>query len=201
MEDHAPYWATLALAFMLMGMVPYLWGLWQGQIKPHLFTWIIWTLMTIIVAGGQVTAGAGAGAWPALVTAVYCIIVLVASISKSDKDITRSDWYFLVVGLSAIPVWLFTSDPTWAVVLVTLANVVAYGPTIRKSWPRPWEEALLTYLSNIGKHAATLMAISQYNIATVFFPGLLLLVNIAIVGLLAGRRMYLTAQGAGPVKS
>jgi len=165
-----------------------------------MFTWIVWTIMTAIAAGGQVVGGAGAGAWALLLTTAYCAIVLIASFKYGEKNITRSDWYFLIGGLSAIPLWAFTSDPTWAVVLVTLIDLSAYGPTIRKSWHKPWEEGLLAYLAGVGKHMATILAIAHYNIATSLFTVALLGANITMVTVLAGRRIYLKSQSAVPVQ-
>jgi hypothetical protein len=186
--SHEQLWGLLAVALTLIGLIPYIYGMLKGRLKPHLFTWLVWTLMTIIVAAGQVSAGAGAGAWPTIITAILCLIITLGAFRYGETHITRGDWGFLVVGLLAIPIWLITKDPTASVVLATLIDVSAFGPTIRKSWHQPWQESMLNCTTSLAKHLATLFAIANYNLATALFPNALVIANIVVIIVLIWRR-------------
>jgi hypothetical protein len=58
--------------------VPYLFDTIKGKIKPHPFTWILWTLLTLIVFFAQFYDGAGPGAWGTGVIGLICIFITVA---------------------------------------------------------------------------------------------------------------------------
>jgi hypothetical protein len=193
----AHLWGLLAIALTLVGLLPYIAGMVKGRLKPHLFTWLVWTLMTIIVAAGQVTAGAGAGAWPTIITAILCIIITIGALKYGEKHITRSDWGFLLAGLAAVPLWLVTKDPTASVILATAIDVSAFGPTIRKSWHQPWQESMLNCISSLAKHVATLLAITNYNIATALFPLALIAANALVITILILRRRAIPRPNDG----
>jgi hypothetical protein len=174
---------------------PYFWGIKKGRIKPHIFTWLIWGLATGIVCAAQYSAGAGSGAWATGFTCFLTLIIIAIAFSRSEKNITRSDWGAFLGALAAIPAWYFTSAPLTAVVLVTGIDGIAYYPTFRKSVTKPYEEAALFYgLSNL-KHVCSLLATESYSWTTTLYPAVLLMMNSLLIGLLLWRRFVLKEYG------
>jgi len=194
MIDDKAFWGGIAVVLSLAGLLPYLYGMFKGKLKPHLFTWLLWSLMTVIAAAAQILGGAGAGAWPTLITAVLCVVILIGSFFCGEKNITRSDWVMLGLGLLAIPLWLVTKDPTASIILVTFIDLSAFVPTFRKAWHKPWEESLNNCLTSLAKHACTLFALDQVNIVTALFPAAILLANVGISTMLIMRRRQLGAR-------
>ena len=43
----------VAVAITVFGTVPYAIGMLRGQIRPHAFTWLVWTVTTLIAFVGQ----------------------------------------------------------------------------------------------------------------------------------------------------
>lgn len=167
----------------------YLKSILYHQTRPHLFTWILWTLLTWIAFFIQIYSGAGAGAWAVGLTAITTTINFCFAIRNGDRDYKRSDWVALILGLMSIPLWIVTKDPTWSAILVTMICAVAFYPTIRKLWIKPEQESLGAHSINLVKHALTVAAMHTYSIATTFFPAVLLLMNIILVTVIyAGRR-------------
>jgi len=78
--------------FAVISLVPYLISIISGRTKPHIFTWILWTLLTFIVWAIQFADGAGAGAWATLVTAILSLVIVVFSFKNGHKNITKTDW-------------------------------------------------------------------------------------------------------------
>ena len=68
--------AGIVLTFVIF--VPYIQSIQQGRTKPHVFSWFIWALGTVVVFLAQLAAGGGPGAWPigtsGLVTAYIAIL-------------------------------------------------------------------------------------------------------------------------------
>ncbi len=181
----------ISLFFTGASLVPYMWTLHTGKTKPHMFSWIIWTLLSSIVSAGQFAGGAGAGAWAAGFTALCSVLIVFQSLKHGEKNITRSDWIFFIAALSGIPLWMITSDPLYSIILVTVINVAAYGPTVRKSWDKPYQENALSYGMASFKHIATLFAIEKMSVLNCLFPVMMVFINGGVTLFLMIRRWQL----------
>lgn len=152
----------IAVALGLYSYIPYLHGMWKGAVRPHVFTWVVWGLITAIGFAAQMTDGqAGAGAWVMGVTALACFVITALALKWGEKNITRGDWIAFITALSAIPLWMATQDPLWSVILISSIDLAAFWPTVRKSWHRPWSEGSLVYLLCSVKFALSLAAMDQ----------------------------------------
>ena len=129
--------------------IPYLLQTIKGTNKPHIFTWIIWTLLTFIAAAVQYVGNAGPGAWVTGVTGLICVVITIFTFKNGEKHITRSDWVMFIAGLITIPLWLLTNSPLWSIILITTIDCSAFYPTFRKSWHKPHEENTFMYGFNI----------------------------------------------------
>lgn len=188
---------AIAIAMTVWAHIPYLLGTIKGVNKPHVFTWIIWSALTGIAAVAQFSGGAGIGAWVTAVTCIICIVITTAALRKGEKLITRTDWIMFLSGLSAIPLWVLTDDPLLAVIIVTLIDVCAVYPTLRKSWIKPHEENSFMYGFNIPRHLLSIASIQSYTVVTVLYPAALFVMNISMYLMLKIRRRFLM-QTTGP---
>ena len=182
-----------AVALSVFGLLPYLYDSWKGRTRPHVLTWLIWTTMTFIAFGAQVVGGGGPGAWTTGVTAMLCLPILAIAARSGRATVRPSDWFSLGGALFAGVLWALTDDPTWSVVLVTLIDVIAFAPTIRKSYSAPHEETLLNYVTSMVKHGFSIAAMSTLSVTTVFYPAVVGAMNLVMVSVLVGRRKALLA--------
>lgn len=87
--------AATALTFYLF--FPYIRSFLRGEIKPHVFTWVIWGLGTWIVFFAQLADGVGAGAWVIGISGIISSYIAVLAYTKRGNiAITKSDWMFFV---------------------------------------------------------------------------------------------------------
>lgn len=182
------HFGLISLGFAFASLVPYIWSVHKGQTKPHVFTWVLWTLFSAIGSAGQFVSGAGPGAWASGFTAICNCVIVIQSLKHGEKNITRSDWFFFITALLSIGLWALTDNPLYAIILITIVDIFAYGPTFRKSWAKPHEENALSHFLSLPKHAATLMAIEQYVLTNTLFPLTMIIVNGALVAYLLIRR-------------
>ena len=165
--------SAVAIALTFIAFFPYIRSILQGKTKPHAFSWVIWGSTTFIVFLAQLADKGGAGAWPIGVSGVITIYVaLLAYIKKSDSMITRADWLFLILATSSLPFWYFTSDPLWAVVILTTVDLLGFGPTFRKAYIRPYEEQLMFFMIMAARNFISIVALEHYSLTTVLFPAL-----------------------------
>src|SRR5262249_35121341 len=135
---HKELLAAAAVFLTFAMFVPYIRSIHDGRTKPHAFSWIIWSLGTVVVFLAQLAARGGLGAWPIGVSGlITTYIAILAYTRHSDRSITKTDWAFLALALAALPCWLFTSDPLSAVVLLTAVDLAGFGPTFRAAYHRP----------------------------------------------------------------
>lgn len=180
--------AGIALTFL--AYYPYIRSITRGDTKPHVFSWVIWGSVTVIVFLAQLAGGGGLGAWPIGVSGLISIYVMVlAWIRKSDSTITRVDWLFFILAMSALPLWFFTADPLWAVVILTTVDVLGFGPTFRKAYRRPFEEHLL-FFTLIGlRNLVSIAALEVYSLTTVLFPAATAAACVLFIAMVVWRRM------------
>jgi hypothetical protein len=167
----------LSLVFVVAARAPYFWSVLKNKTKPHVFTWVLWSVLTAIAAAAQYAGQAGPGAWATGLTAITCVFIALLSLRKGEKNITRSDWAFFVVALISIPLWQITNNPLAAVFLVTTIDALAYGPTFRKSFVKPHEEMVWNFAVSNLKHVASLFAMTAYTFTTVLYPAVLFVMN------------------------
>lgn len=158
--------AIIAALLAIVGNVPYLRDIIKKRIQPHPYTWLVWSIVSCIVFFGQVAKGAGVGAIPTAVSEIFTIIIFFFSIRYGFKNIRTIDTVFLVVALLGLIPWLLTKDPTVSVIIAVGIDLVAFIPTIRKTWLAPKTETPMLYSMNVLRHILMLFSLQAYNVAT-----------------------------------
>jgi hypothetical protein len=158
-----------ALTFLLF--VPYIRSILFGHTKPHVISWVIWAIGTVTVFLAQLAGGAGIGAWPIGLSGLLTGYVAVLSwLKRSDLSVVPFDWACLLTCLLAIPLWAVTSDPLWAVLILTGVDLIGFGPTIRKAHQKPHEDRIWFYLVGALRNGLVVAALAQYTLTTATFP-------------------------------
>ncbi len=182
---------VVSIAFDLVAHGPYIKMVVTRKVKPHMFSWIVWTITMGTAFAAQVDQNAGPGAWPTGFAVLLSIIVTILSIMWGEKNITRGDWISFVLALAAMPLWYFTKSPVGAVLLVTSIDMTGYYPTMRKSFHNPWEESAFLYSVATLSCLTSLFALENVSIATAFHPAMLIVCNMALFSIIVWRRFIL----------
>jgi hypothetical protein len=187
--------AGIALTFVIF--VPYIRSIQQGRTKPHVFSWFIWACGTFVVFLAQLAGGGGLGAWPIGVSGLVTAYIAILAYRKcTDRSITRSDWVFFAVALTALPAWFLTADPLWAVLVLTGVDLAGFGPTFRSAYVRPYDERPGFYLLGAVRNLISILALEHYSLTTVLFPAAVGVTCLMFVAMGTCRRQVLTrSQG------
>ena len=184
--------SAVAIALTFAAFVPYIRTIINGTTKPHVFSWVIWGTTTFVVFLAQLEGKGGVGAWPIGVSgSITMVVAFLAYMKRADITITKTDWVFLVAAMSSLPLWYLTSDPLWAVVVLTTVDVLGFGPTVRKAYSFPYSESLLFFSVFAARNLLVIMALESYSVTTVLFPAVIAAVCILLIGLLIYRRRVL----------
>lgn len=181
--------AITAAVLALAGNLPYIRNAFTRRVKPHPFTWLVWTIVSAIVFLGQLEKGAGIGALPAGVAEIFTFIIFLFSLQYGFKYVKTIDVFFFVAALLGIIPWLIFDNPTTSVIIAVLIDLTAFVPTIRKTYRHPETETPILYGSNVLRHILTLFSLQAYNIATMLHSISMILTNSIMVSLILRKRI------------
>lgn len=137
-----------------------------GGIRPHIFTFFLWSVTSTIIFLLQLEAGGGIGAWVTFFIAFLIFIVFLSSFKNGRRDIKPIDFVFLFTALGTLPVWLIAEQSVLSVVLLTFINMVGFVPAIRKSWNDPLSEKRSLYGVNVVRYLLAIAALASFNFIT-----------------------------------
>jgi hypothetical protein len=183
--------AVLSLVFAFCIFVPYFIDMWNKTAKPHIFTWITWTILTPIGFIVSFNSGGAGGSWIFLFQGCLCFFVVLYAIKHGEKNITLLDWFSFISALVLALFYIFTHQAVVSAILAASIDVLGYVPTFRKSYSNPNGEPALTYLLAATADILAILAIKNYNLATTFYPVVLFIINAALVYFLLARRKSL----------
>lgn len=182
--DFKIIFGLIAALLAMTSSVLYIKDIFRGNTKPHTYTWLIWAIVTTIVFLGQVVSGGGPGSWSTGVSAVVTILTLIISLKGGygTKDITNFDKLCLVLALLSILPWLLVKSVLWSVILATLIDLIAFLPTMRKTWYAPQSESIGSMYVDAIKHSLSIFSMGSYSIINLIFPASVLLTKFVIIG-------------------
>jgi hypothetical protein len=163
--------SAIAIAITFIAFIPYILSIHKGKTKPHAFSWIIWASVTFIVFLATLSDKGGTGAWPIGVSGLITLYVaFLAYTKKSDRMISNIDWLFFIIAMSSLPLWYFTSNPLWSVIILTTVDLLGFVPTFRKSYNHPYEEQLTFFNLMASRNIIVIIALENYSLTTLLFP-------------------------------
>lgn len=186
--------SAIAIMLTFAAFIPYILKIFKGETRPHVFSWVIWGSTTIVVFFAQIEGKGGVGAWPIGVSGtITMFIALLAYVKRGDISITKTDWTFFIAALASLPLWYLTSNPLWAVIILTTVDLLGFGPTIRKAYSSPLSESMLFFAIFAVRNLLVIMALETHSLTTVLFPAVISVACMAVIVILANQRRILHA--------
>lgn len=174
------------------------------DVQPNPLSWLAWTFATFMAALVQSIGGAGWGSGVTWFTSASCAAVLFAAIWKqrrrkrllpgTEHPNSRWDWISLASSLAAAALFglaqflSWNQGTSWSAGLATLADVIAYKPTITKGWAYPRSDSAWAFFLNALKFAPAYAALDRKSAATALFPLTLIFFNCGVFMMLLWRR-------------
>lgn len=192
----------IASVLAFVGNIAYLKDVVRGKVRPHPYTWFIWSIVSLVTFLGGLEKGAGIGAIPTAVAEGFTIIIFLYAVARLFKrsggaihvrkheigHIRPIDHIFLVVALLGLIPWALTKDPTISVIVVVTIDVIAFIPTLRKTWAHPETEQPLLYQMNVTRHILTLFSLGAFNVATALHSVAMIITNTVMTIFITGGR-------------
>lgn len=184
--------AIVAAIVTVSAYFPYVYEILKRRTTPHAYTWLIWGITVGTAGAAAFYGGAGWGAYPTLIGAVLVFAVFLLSLKYGSRNITLSDRVVLTLALLAILVWWQLESPLLAVLMVTGIDAFGYIPTLRKLWEEPWSESLTAWGLYIAAPVLVILSLEQYNVLTVTYTAMTIIVNTGLVSMSLVRRQSIS---------
>ncbi len=156
--------------------------------KPHLFSWIIWTVLAGIAFSTSYADWWWAWTWVIFLSMIACMIIIYLARNQWIWYIKTSDKIAFGLSVFTIPLRYITKDPLLSVILITIIDARSFYPTFRKGYEKPYEETLSTYFLSGVKFIIAMFALGNISLITVLYPASLILMNFVFVAMLRWRR-------------
>lgn len=185
--------ALLACCITVAIFIPYLRWIRRGALRPRCVSWVVWSLSTLLVGGGQLLAGAGVGATPILLSGALSGVVAVLAALQARATpgaviASNGDRWCLGISLMCVPLWAATGDPLWSVLVLTAIDLVGFIPTCRAIWRDPHQESAVLFTAFAVRNAVATLALEERNLTTVIFPGAIgAACGLVALGIIVGR--------------
>jgi hypothetical protein len=180
--------AVIVACMLVAAIIPYVSDIFKGKTKPHLYTWLVWMVTGAIGTGALIYGGGGYPVYTMGIGTALCGIVVFLSFKYGTRNITLSDTLALIVCAVAVFIWLGLNNPLWSAILGVTIDIVAYWPTLRKTFVEPWSESLSSWLLWILTPAFSVLALDAYNIFTIVNYLPIFFVNLVFLALFLVRR-------------
>ena len=168
--------------------IPYIKDIFKKKTKPHIYTWLIWTILQVTGVIAMLKNGAGIGVLALGTGSVLCAYTCILSIKYGTKNITKFDSLCLIGALASIVVYILMKDPLLAIILISAIDFVGFLPTLRKSYLEPYSETITMFAFFSISGLFTMLALKEYTIVTSLYPLTLIGINIIATVVLYVRR-------------
>lgn len=157
----------ITIILLLIAYVPYWQGILKKVIHPHPLTWLSWAVVTLVLALVYLFNSGGLQTWISFILVINNIAIVVAGLILGQKiQITRMDILCFTISLVALIVWLAIDQPFWSVVIITISQLIAFIPTLRKAYGHPYDESALTFAVHGFRYALMILLVTTASFVT-----------------------------------
>jgi hypothetical protein len=168
----------ISAALNIACFIPYLRDTYKKTTKPHIYTWLIWTILQVTGTIAMYNSGAGMGTLSLAIGAVFCAYVCLLSLKLGTKNITTFDTICLIGALGATAIYIFLKDPLLSIILISIIDFTGFLPTLRKAYAEPYSETLAMFALFAFSGVFSVAAIASYSLVTLLYPLTLIAINI-----------------------
>jgi len=186
--DFKVIFGILATILVTIEFLPYVRDIFRKKTQPHIYSWLVWTIIQGVGTLAMFRGGANFGALALAIGTLFCIIIFLLAFKYGTKNITKLDTVLLIAALITIVIWLIQKDPLWAVILIVIIDLTAFIPTYRKTYFEPYTETLISYIFSVLSNVFGIIAIAHYSFITTFYISTLVVTNILMVLIIIFRR-------------
>lgn len=170
----------------VVGTLPYARDTLRQVTRPHLGTWLVWSLLAVVAFLAQRADGAS---WSALMCGAQALMnvgVFALAVRHGTGVVTVADRLLLLLAAAGVAGWIVAGDPLIATGCVVAADLIAVAMMVPKSWCDPGSETLATFA--VASLSGAFAAGAAGTASLLVYPVYYCLVNAGVAMMLWSRR-------------
>ena len=190
----APVLGLLAGVVGIADTIPYVRDTIRGSTRPHRGTWLIWSVLAIVVCLSQRADGA---TWSLIMAAAQAVLtgaIFLLSIRRGEGGLSPADVLMLTLAGGGVIGWIVADEPVIATACVVAADLIGAAMMVPKTYRDPGSETLATFaLASLSGALAT-GAVGTLDPSLLLYPVYYCLANGALAVLIRQRRRRLASR-------
>lgn len=157
-------------------------------VKPHIFSWFLWS--SIVLTWYFIQFQNWAWYWSLILLSdwILWLIILALALKQWKKDITLMDKIILILWLVAIYLYAVEEKAFESIILLIIADTLAYLPTFRKSFSKPFEESTSIFILWSIATIFWILAMDKVTFLTAWYQSAIFFINILLIFFIIIRR-------------
>jgi hypothetical protein len=190
----APVLGLLAGVVGIADTIPYVRDTIRGSTRPHRGTWLIWSVLAIVVFLSQRADGATWSLIMAAAQAVLTGVIFLLSIRRGEGGLSPADVLMLTLAGGGVIGWIVADEPVIATACVVAADLIGAAMMVPKTYRDPGSETLATFALASLSGALAAGAVGAPDSSLLLYPAYYCLANGALAVLIRHRRRLLASR-------
>jgi hypothetical protein len=190
----APVLGLLAGVVGIADSIPYVRDTVRGSTRPHRRTWLIWSVLAIVVCLSQRADGASWSLVMAAAQAVLTSVIFLLSIRRGEGGLSPADVLMLTLAGGGVIGWIVADEPVIATACVVVADLIGAAMMVPKTYRDPGSETLATFALASLSGALAAGAVGTLDTSLLLYPVYYCLANGALAVLIYYRRSRLATR-------
>lgn len=189
---------SLAGVTSVLDAAPYVRDVVRRTTRPHRGTWLIWSVLSILAFSSQAADGA---AWSIVMVAVDALcttLILALSVRRGEGGLSRGDLTILAIATVGVAGWALSSAAMIATIFIVVADTLAIGLMLPKTWRDPTSETCAMYALATVSGVLGALAVGDLDPSLLLFPVYFSLANAFLATVIAVRRSSIERLGSDP---
>ena len=176
----------------LIGISFYMKEMLTGKVKPNKMTWLVWSVAPLIATFAALSSGVTLAVVPVFMAGFGPLIVLILSFFRKEAywKIKKLDYGCGALSALALMLWYMTKDPVIAIVFSIACDMLAFIPTLIKSWKYPETEDSIVYATYLLSACTSFPIAKRWDFPTLAYPVYLIISSLLLVLLIERRRLF-----------
>lgn len=178
--------AYIGYAAGILGFIPYIFfvlSIRKGKTKLNLAGWSLYTIAMTMIATSSMALGAWQTVWLAIAYVIGQIVVIAFALKEGYFAFSKFDYRCLVISALGLLLWVYTSNPLYALILNVLVDALGTLTIAKKTWLHPGTEETKPWVMSLSVAILNCFAIASLDVSNALYPIYLVFANALIVGL------------------
>ena len=154
----------------LVGFVPYARSVIRGGTRPSYATWLVWTVVGVLLFASYDAGAGGTARWVPLTDALGPAAIAAIASRYRVSELSRLERGCLVLAGLSVVAWVLTGSPLSTLTINLLIAFLGALPTLWKTYRDPASESILAWRLFFVANTLNLAAIGVWDFRTAAYP-------------------------------